>query len=251
MAILRLSLADARTISHEAELPYGRIYDTLEALRSKNVVNVMPGRPKKYSVVEPNVAIDNLLREKQKEVKELEKDATKTKQDLNRMYERKPDDKLVWKTALGNSMYEEYFDMLYEAKSELLLYFELTHESLENEYLDNYLELFQKMKSAKINVKAIYGVDDISVIEDLVESHPAFLNSLHDVETRYTHRFHYGFLIIDREKVIVKVANPLQLNEMMAGIYIWQKSMGKVFRDNFQQLWEEAIPLQFGLKTTQ
>ncbi len=247
LALLRMGMADARSISTESEVPYGRIYDTLDGLKSKGIINEIPGRPKQYTVVEPDIALKNLIREKQLEMRELEKQAEIAAQNLNNIYEQKPEDKLVWKAAIGEDLYLTYFDLLAEARREFLAYIEIFDAGFQEENFREYLELFRLMKRNKINIQIIIGIDDIGRLEEAVEENPELLQIVDLGEIKYTTKKHQGFTIIDREKVIIKVANPMNGEEMLAAIYLWQKNLGSTLRKSFFELWEAADPLKFTL----
>jgi hypothetical protein len=54
----------------------------------------------------------------------------------------------------------------------------------------------------------------------------------------------HPFTVIDREKVILKVVNPTNPEEMLAVIYLWQEGLAKTLRAEFETIWDSAKPLK-------
>lgn len=49
------------TLVEESEVPYGRFYVIADKLVNKGLVEILPGRPKVYQAISPNIAIGNYL----------------------------------------------------------------------------------------------------------------------------------------------------------------------------------------------
>ncbi len=73
--LFKMKETEAPEISRTAQVPKTRVYDVLEKLEKKGLVIEIYGRPKKYRVVEPKHAINELLKQKKTELAELEKKA--------------------------------------------------------------------------------------------------------------------------------------------------------------------------------
>lgn len=244
LSLLKLGIADARSISTHSDVPYGRIYDVLDSLKSTQIISEISGRPKKYTVIEPELAVNKLLNIKKQEINKLEKQAELAIQELNREYEGKPENELVWKVAIGEQLYQTYFDLLQEARYEFYTYMELNDDSTHGlDYLDEYQQLFQRMTAKGVKIKLLLGVNSFDILEQLIEDIPTVMNMISNTEIRYTDTFTYPFSIIDGEKVLLKVSNPADHNEMLAAVYLWQKSLAKILKPKFIELWENASPL--------
>jgi sugar-specific transcriptional regulator TrmB len=250
MALLKLGSADARTISTHSEVPYGRIYDVLDSLRTNKIIAEISGRPKKYTANEPVSAVNRLLNDKKLELSRLEKQAEIAVQELNKEYEGKPENELVWKVAIGEELYQTYFDLLEEARFEFLTYMEISEDSTHGmDYLEEYRRLFQKMTTHGVKIKLLLGITSFEIIEQLIVNVPTVMHMVSSVEIRYTDTFTYPFSIIDGEKVLLKVSNPADHNEMLAAVYLWQNSLAKVLKPKFNELWEQADPLKITLES--
>lgn len=67
VALLELRAGDAETVSETSEVPMGRIYDVLGGLESRGLIERKPeSRPRIYSPVDLEIAIDQLLEERKR-----------------------------------------------------------------------------------------------------------------------------------------------------------------------------------------
>ena len=67
LSLLSMGIADAGVVSSKAEIPTGRIYDVLNSLAERNLIEVQNSRPKQFKAVEPRVAVKRLLAHRKKE----------------------------------------------------------------------------------------------------------------------------------------------------------------------------------------
>jgi sugar-specific transcriptional regulator TrmB len=71
LTLLKFKNITAYSLGQLSGVPQGRIYDVVEKLMSKGLVELHPGKPKKFSPIDPKIAIANLLAKKEKEVENL------------------------------------------------------------------------------------------------------------------------------------------------------------------------------------
>lgn len=48
------------------------------------------------------------------------------------------------------------------------------------------------------------------------------------------------FDVIDSEKVLIKITNPVDPTEYFAAIYVWQKKFATELRQKFMQMWDNV-----------
>lgn len=60
-ALLTTGPAAARTVADRSGVPEGRIYDVLNGLEARDVVEIRSGDPRRYAPVDPDEAVDRLL----------------------------------------------------------------------------------------------------------------------------------------------------------------------------------------------
>jgi len=75
-SLLKLNEAKAPDISREAQVPKTRVYDVLDKLVERDLIIEIQGRPKRYRAREPDKVFSELLNERRREIKQLEKETT-------------------------------------------------------------------------------------------------------------------------------------------------------------------------------
>ncbi len=76
--LVKLGKATAYKISESSGVPYGRIYDVLNSLVSKNLIKIIPEKIKKFVPATPDVLLES-LKKKEKELQEIKKELEKAK----------------------------------------------------------------------------------------------------------------------------------------------------------------------------
>ena len=69
--LLKKSVLNAREISNISQVPYGRVYDVLNSLEYKGLLEKQASRPAKYMAIEPKYALNKLIQHKKEEVDNL------------------------------------------------------------------------------------------------------------------------------------------------------------------------------------
>ena len=64
--LLKTDNSTAKEICDKTEVPYGKIYETLNEMEKKGLISIIPSEPKTYKVLDPQIAF-KLFLEKQKE----------------------------------------------------------------------------------------------------------------------------------------------------------------------------------------
>lgn len=73
-SLLQRGSQSAFSLSGVSGVPFGRIYDSLKILSILGLVEVVPGKPKKFKAANPVVSIQNLISEKEAELESIKKD---------------------------------------------------------------------------------------------------------------------------------------------------------------------------------
>ena len=63
VAIVSLGSSSYDDLIEVSDVPYGRFYVIIDKLVCKGLVEILPGRPKVYQCISPNIAIGNYLNE--------------------------------------------------------------------------------------------------------------------------------------------------------------------------------------------
>ena len=123
----RTNSLTAKEISSKSNVPSGRIYDVLEELSNKGMVEVIESRPKKYRTISINRALDNLLKfksqENKKKIDYLYDRAKILESEIydSELFMIKEPTRLFWSTTFGTySILSNYVKFIDESETELL-----------------------------------------------------------------------------------------------------------------------------------
>ncbi len=252
----------AKEISLESGVPSGRIYEILEDLEKKGLIEIIDSRPKKYKAISLNKALDNLIGFQSKESKRkigylydrakiLESELYDSKTLL-----RKEPSKIFWSTIYGTkSILTSYATYINEAKEEIILnefinkgtlkvipHAKLIYEPLKNavdrgvivkdlwsfEFDNRPLTDEHKKENTKIFTK----------LKRLQEDLYGLSTNLHEFEMKYiNHRATTYFDIFDKKRVIFKLQNPLKPYQIFACMNVIDLSLAEELRNKFLSMW--------------
>jgi HTH-type transcriptional regulator, sugar sensing transcriptional regulator len=251
--LLQKGALSARPLSKLSEVPYGRIYDVINSLESKGIVVKNNKRPQVFYAVEPKIAIDRLKEAKKAEIQEIFDQVDNYVDKLNQDYQNKNEDDIFWKVGIGDNLLPVYITSIKETRNTYKGYIELTAEHFDKfQYLiPEYVTVFEKMKSLKVDVKILLGVNDMSVVDNLLALMPQIMDLFPKDSIRVTKIMTYPFSIVDNKKVVLKVKNPASTDEDLAVLYIWQEKLAYELINKFNLIWETAKELSFTVKANE
>ena len=251
----------AREISTKSHVPSGRIYEVLDDLRSKGMIEVIESRPKKYQSLTLNKALDNLMthqtNENKKKTSFLYQQAKiiETKlYDTNAFIKKEPS-RIFYSSVFGTqpifSLYKKYFN---ELQSELLL-IGFINENTGKIYSDDdnfFFKGIRKVLKRGVCVKALFtfGFDDRPLSDDQENTNKTLFNKinkkffkLNNFEMKFIHKkipTHYD--IFDKRRIIFKLQNPIKPWQIFACMDVVDPTLAEELREKFNNLWTfEAI----------
>ena len=262
LTLLSGGTCDARKVYQSASIPFGKVYDTLYSLEKRGLVKVQTSRPKKFMAVDPGVAVKSLLDVREKESQSLFKQAAQIEEELKRLYRAKPERSMFWSVAMGeDEAFSLYSTVIKEARGEILLYLDIGNLGNMNKrsgnpdvppVLKREIQLFSALMDKEVSMRNLFsGTSDQRSISRMLGMASGIPNLLHDIGAAKPARFEFrftpiqadSFALIDGEKVLLDLKNPMDPGEHLAGIYIWDKNLGNGLRDNFEKMWKDATPL--------
>jgi sugar-specific transcriptional regulator TrmB len=242
--MLQRGFSSARDLSNHSEVPFGRIYDVLGSLEDKDLIDIQYSRPKQYAVKDPKYAIQNLLHRKKQELDALTRRAEVLENDLAKMYIRNPEDGLFWSVALDPGAISRHLGKIAEAEETLIIYadvqIQLVKDTQSAEGLLDLLGSLRELTNRGVTIKVLLGgvteSAQLNTILEMIKDYPVFSR----IPFRITSRSANSFDVIDGEKVLLKISNPVKPTEYFAAIYVWQKTFATELQQKFQQMWDEA-----------
>jgi len=236
--LLMLGPSKAREISKESQIPQSKIYEVLETLTLKQLVETLEGRPKEFRAIEPEIALINLLNEKEREINELKKEIKLVSKILKPVKEKQNLVYGVW-TSKGKK-WNEFFDRMAEMidRSKKYCYGitrEFTRTSRMVEAVKNCLKRGVKFRvlgldypqGEKLGVARWY----LSV----------------GAEVKYLKmRIHPRILLVDGEEVLIRLDGEPVKKEgfLFYSLYSKDPSLVRVMDEYVKSLWKRAKPLK-------
>jgi len=220
LIILKKGILKASTISKEGAIPFGKVYESLSSLLGKGLIEVQNTRPKKYKIRKPHIAFKDFIEAKKEE---SEKDLEKLKNSIRHLEEKiskinteEVDEKIFWMTAIGEDIEELVRSAFLEAKKEIyLLPYTINKKDHEKHSSENILFFLKEIvKSTSRGIK---------IQKDIFSS---------------------PFIIIDSEKVILRVDDPINQDKILAMIKISDSMLAKKLKNKFNTMWESSTNIK-------
>ena len=241
--MLPLGQTTAKDISNISNIPFGRIYDVMTSLENKGIIEKQDTRPKRYLAKDPKTAMKNLIDYKDQELSTIKESASIIEEKLAKMYSSPNDESLFWSVALENETIERHNQKILETQEELLIYLNTpnTIDIHTQKEMRNFLDSMNELIIRNVEIKLLLGgITQGQLEQNLSTISKELIPILNSIEVRFTSTITNTFDVIDREKVIIKIINPINENEYLALIYLWQNSFASKMREKFLQLWHGA-----------
>ncbi|MBY9016918.1 MAG: TrmB family transcriptional regulator [Candidatus Lokiarchaeota archaeon] len=258
----RINNPTAKEISRKSEVPSGRIYEVLEDLKNKGMVEIIESRPKKVRAIAINKALDNLLTYQ----------ANKNKRTMDYLYDKaklfesklynsevsinKDPTRLFWATIFDTqsilSIYEKFIN---NAKKELLLNEFINRSTLKIlRYGSAVYEPIRNAVKRGVKVKSLWSFqyNDQPLLDDneaeifkefkkilkLLEELYGLSTELDGFDIKYVHkRIPTLYDIIDNKRVMFKLLNPVKPTQVFTCINVQDPKLAEELRNKFLDIW--------------
>ena len=247
--VLTRGIAEASTIYKEAKIPFGKIYETLNILINKGLIEVQNTRPKKYKAKSAKLAFDHILKMKKED---MEKDLQKTRdlieqvlEEINNINVKEPEEKRFWTTAVGSEVVELAGANFEEAKKEICIciYHEYQHTN-KVQLLKNMPFIMDKVIKASlrgIKFRVLASEEIMNIFKEIFRKLNGPEEALQNIYLRTTNNISTTyFTIIDSEKVVLQVDDPTNPSNTLAMTKIWDEKLARKIEEKFNEMWEEA-----------
>lgn len=239
-----LGPSKAGEISRESNVPQSKIYEVLDLLVDRQLVEVLEGRPKEYKAVNPENALGNLVRNEEKKVSVLKAKASGIKNVLKKVNGSGEETiEGVW--TIKGRKYTEFFDKVADIidKSENYVY-GITRDFSKTARLSQALVGCLK-RGVKVRVVALEPVTPENYWR-------AKWYQSHGIQLRiFETKIHPRIVLIDGKEVIMRLDHDPMKRENFLFTALWSahSSLVKVMDSYMKDLWEKAQPANFnGLK---
>jgi sugar-specific transcriptional regulator TrmB len=242
--LLRLGSADASTIAHKGEIPFGRVYDVLNGLVERGLLTMQDGRPKQYRAVQPRVALSILLAQRKRDLDDRYAELTRLASDLEKRLSPKvkKDPSSFYSASVGE---EESRAFLVEKLAEASVSMDVNLEIARYQAQDE--ELFDALVAAVdrgVRTRILLREGDIANILEAPVNDRIARSMLPHLGKNLLVRVMDGemvpFAVVDGEKALIGVKNPVDPKAYFATVYIWDPKFASELAERFETLWKGA-----------
>jgi len=270
LSLLNSNHLTAREISIKSNVPSGRIYEVLEELKMKGLIEIQDSRPKMYRALNFNPAFNNLISHLNNQHKRKTDVLTNEAKILeSRLYEsdlliKKEPSRIFWSTVYGaQSIISMYMRNYNELQEELLLNDFINESTLK--ILPYGRKLFEGIIQAinrGVQVKLLWSFehDDrpltekekeekLNLYNKIVNKLREMLNINSDFNKKFEMRFIYkkiptNYDLFDKKRIMFKLQNPLQPFQIFACMNVLDQNLAEKLREKYLSIWTfEAINL--------
>ncbi|HKZ33681.1 MAG TPA: helix-turn-helix domain-containing protein [Candidatus Nanoarchaeia archaeon] len=224
LALAKLKTAGASEIEKDSNVPKNKVYEILDNFKRKGIVQLLPSKPKKYSLINIEQVLKEIVNEKKKNLDIVDKS-------LDRLYEN-----------LGsNTSYEETFWIM-EGVDAMVNKIVDTLKDLKEEsigYIDIWVVKPENVKAVKKAIK--HGVKFYFLGTIDKESKPlAKKYAKLGVKIRHYPIKGAGYSIFDKKYVQLRVTTDKLIN-----LWIENENLAGIMRQHFFELWKKGKPVKF------
>jgi len=253
LKVVELGVAEAGEICKKTKIPFGRVYQELNSLASKGLIEVQNTRPKRYTARKPRLAFKTLLQQKRANMEtQLQKTieaASQIEENISKEIPTAPKERTFWTTAVG---IEDAIEMLRsnfeEAEKEICIILQHAYPQEECDFKDSEDTVAKEaIKAAErgVKIKALLNEEFIITEMEYLKELGGKEKIMDTVEIRaMKNAIPSYFEVIDAEKVVLKVGNPKNPGQILAMTKIWDVKLAKEIREKFEEMWKEAKPIE-------
>jgi len=235
-----LGPSKAGEISRESRVPQSKIYEILDILTGMQLVEVLEGRPKEYKAVDPDLALENLVRNEEKKFKVLKAKARSVKTVLKKV-NGNGEETIEGLWTIKGRKYIEFFDKVADVidRSESYVY-GITRDFSKTARLSQALIGCLK-RGVKVKVVALEPVTQENYWKaKWYQSHGILLRLF---ETK----IHPRIVVSDGREIIMRLDHdPIKKeNFLFTAVWSAHSSFVKIIDSYMKDLWEKSEPIDF------
>lgn len=233
-------------LSRETGIPFGRVYDTLNALVERGLATSRPGRPRVFSAATPTTIPGRLLatnkRRLQEEERTLGQQAAALESEMSRMAPRRAPGSQLYGVRLGEDASRQFLiEATHEAKTRVDAYLAFDHIQ------DDDLALFDAFRQAVgrgVKTRLLLRRKDVDYllstpyVQQVID---ALLPHVGDaLQVRLSGTDNLSFSVLDGERVMLGVKNPLDPRIYFAVVHMDDRAFAADLLGKFDALWRDG-----------
>lgn len=241
-SLLATGPATAAEISDISNVPRGRIYDVLNGLSARNVIQIRSNNPKQYAPVEPEAVIGILLTDRFQELKQEWNRLLGVADDLRTGFiHQSPQEGSFWFGSLGSeNMTRVLQDHLKTVNDRLCMVVGPPYENAEVSKYRSELETFSRSIETNIDVDLVCSLDMLDSVSEIL---PELVSErASNVEIRGRTHVPLSFDIIDQSRTTIEILHPQSDQERFGFLGTTDADLVTQLYDHFEHLWETSEP---------
>jgi len=241
-ALLARGPVTARGASDASGVPMGRVYDVLNGLAARDLVETRPGEPTRYAAVDPETAADRLLAERKRELAEqtdrYERLADELGEELAAV---PPTESRFWTAQLGSetavSLTRQAFA---NADDEVRSAMSRPYAGAPWERYEAELAAFDETLPADRSVRVLVAPAVLDAVPAAVR---AAYREREDVSVRVTPALSVTVDLVDADRVYFHVPHPLDDGERLGAVELRDDALVARLGERFERAWDDAEEL--------
>jgi len=251
--ILKRGVVEASIISKKGDIPFGKIYESLGSLSAKGLIEVQNTRPKKYKIRNPKTTFRDILNKKQleseEELKNLKDTLLQIENEISKISVQEHKEKTFWITAIGKEIDEMMGSIFSEAKNEIFMIPYIINKSDQKKSallnIPRFVKEINKTVGRGVKIKVILPEKFAQVQIKILKKMRFFDKIIKNVEIRILGELSpEPFTVIDSDKVVLRVNDPINKNKILAMIKIIDNELSKSLKEKFNEMWKIAKPIK-------
>jgi len=250
--ILKKGVTEASIISKEGKIPFGKIYESLGSLSAKGLIEIQNTRPKKYKIKNPKIAFRDILSKKEMEseveLKNLKDTLIQAEEEISKISNQDYNEKTFWITAIGKEIEEMIGGVFRDAKKEIYMIPYIINKSGQTKSallnIPTFVKEIDKTVKRGVRIKVIFPEVFARTQIKVLKKMKFFNKIMKNVEVRILKELSpEPFTLIDKDKIILRVNDPIDKNKILAMNKIMDRNLSKNLKEKFDEMWEKAKPI--------
>lgn len=223
--LAKTGICTSTVISRNSGVPYGRIYPVLYSLARKGFVKVYEGRPKRFTAIEPQIALTNQVEKKARELDTLKAGVNSIIASLE-------------KSGKPQATLESV--QVFEGKTNVLNLSVKLHRKAKSEYRSisrlpiykPHLDAYREALKRGVNCRVLTLQTDREAV-NVWKKTGVELRHSEDIELRYT--------VVDRTDVVIRIGSSDRTG--YTSVWIQNQALASIMARNFDRLWDKSTPI--------
>ncbi len=235
-SLIFIGPSKAGEVARESTVPQSKIYEVLESLMSKQLIEMFGGRPKEFRAIEPKNALTGLIERRESELGRLKSSVEDLTDLLKPMLTTEDVIEGIWtqKSEKKNEVLNRLTDMLSRSKKYA---YDITRDF---SYSGKMRETLKQCKRRGVKIRTIVlgGINESNYFKAKWFQANGF--QIKSFETSV----HPRILVVDGREVSIRLDNnPVRNRFTFHSIWFEDPSLVKVFDNYMKNLWEISKPV--------